>query len=350
MGTANVQFVHEHIGPNWLRFNRLESWPGHNADIRLAARRSGLRVERHEKLMLFFREGNCIASQSGMVTSLVSGSAVAVAKDKALTKHILSNAGIPVPDGLSVASSDSGPVLRTVAEDSGPWVIKPSDARAGAGITTGVNRVEHVEAAWLKAKAALSRSTAPILIEEEVDGVDLRVFVVAGSAVSAAVRLPAFVVGDGEATLDRLITELVEARSINAYIRPKILDINAIVLLRQGIETRQHVPGQGEVVFLNSTANIHKGGVSMEVSELVAPEVLRLAEQACDAIPGLGVAGVDLLVPDISQGTGARVIEMNTSANSAINQYPAFGEGRDVTGAIVSAMTSPKPRTHHFDC
>lgn len=346
MGTANSEFVHDHIGPNWLAFNRLDIWPGHNADIRLAASSAGLRVERHDKLMLFFSGSQCVASQSGMVTSLVSGTAVSVARDKTPTKHILKSAGIPVPNGLSVAPSDREDAMRLVGEDSGPWVIKPSDARAGAGITTGVTCVDQVEEAWLKAKVALSRGAAPIIIEEEIDGVDLRIFVVAGRAVSAAVRLPAFVIGDGEATLDRLLIQLVEARSVNAYIKPKTIDIDARVLSRQGLEKRQDVPEDGQVVFLNSTANIHKGGVSVEVSDLVAPDMLRLAEVACEAIPGLAVAGVDLLAPDITSLHGVKVIEMNTSANSAINQYPAFGAGRDVTSAIVAAMIFQRTGTH----
>lgn len=216
--------------------------------------------------------------------------------------------------------------------------MKPSDARAGMGITTQVRSEEGLKSAWTKARAALSKGSSRILVEEQIDGVDLRVFVVNGRGVGAATRLPAFLVGDGRHSVRDLFDYLAAARKTNAYIKPKPLSVDDAVLVRQGVTSRDDVPHEGSVVFLSDTANIHRGGLSVDVTDAAEEGLFRLAEQACSAVPGLGVAGVDLLVPDIRQSAGARVVELNTSANSGANQYPAFGDGRNVTGAVVEAM------------
>lgn len=338
MASANERFVLKHLSHRWLDTNVLRTWPGHSSDIRSAAAQLGLEVRRQGNLTLFFREETCIGTQHGMVTSLTASTAVRVAKDKSLTKMVLRRSNVHTPDGGSFPPSEFSCAAEVVQAGGGPWVVKPADARAGEGITTGVHTTTGLEEAWEKAGISLSRNTSPILLEKEVDGVDLRVFVVQGRAVGAAVRVPAFLVGDGKRTSSELLTLLNKSRRKNAYIGSKSVVVDAAVLARQEVRSVDDVLRADSVLFLNSTANIHKGGVSVDVTDLVSGEIMRLAEAACCAVPGLGVAGVDILVPDLGSTEGAKVIELNASANSAINQYPTFGEGRDVTAAIVRAM------------
>ena len=94
----------------------------------------------------------------------------------------------------------------------------------------------------------------------------------------------------------------------------------------------------GEVVVVNSLANLHVGGENVDVTELVHPDLLTMAVEAARAIPGLGAAGVDLLTPDIRSAAGAMVIETNVAANIRVHNCPAYGRPRDVAGAIVDRM------------
>lgn len=338
MPSVNHRFIEGHLGHRWLDINLLRSWPGHSSDIRADARRRGLEVRRDGKLALFFRKNVCIGSQREMVTSLTASTALRIAKDKSLTKEILKRVDVPTPGGLSFHASQLTEAAQLVETEKASWVVKPSDARAGKGITTGVHTRDQLEAAWRTAAGERSQQGSPILLEEQVDGVDLRVFVVLGRAIAAAVRVPAFLVGDGESPAAGLLTVLKESRRQNAYLRSKSVYVDPSFLARQNIRSLEDVPAADSVVLLNGTANIHRGGVSVDVTELVSREILRTAEKACSAIPGLGVAGVDVLVPDLRSAIGAKVIELNASANSAINQYPAFGQGRAVTAEIVGAM------------
>lgn len=76
----------------------------------------------------------------------------------------------------------------------------------------------------------------------------------------------------------------------------------------------------------------------VDVTDLLAEPVKELAVRAVRAIPGLGVAGVDLMVRSLDDTAGAVVLEANTSANISVHHRPAYGRAIDVGAAIVDAM------------
>ena len=108
--------------------------------------------------------------------------------------------------------------------------------------------------------------------------------------------------------------------------------------LRGQGRTPESVPEHSEVVVVNRVANIHQGGENIDVTAEISPGVKDLAVRAARAIPGLHVAGVDLMVPALDQHNGAVVLEANTSANIAMHHAPAYGEPVDVAAAIVDEM------------
>jgi len=68
------------------------------------------------------------------------------------------------------------------------------------------------------------------------------------------------------------------------------------------------------------------------------PGLFALAVDAVRAVPGLGLAGVDLIVPDVRSADGAVILELNVGANIRVHHYPTYGRPRDVAGAIVDEM------------
>ena len=91
-------------------------------------------------------------------------------------------------------------------------------------------------------------------------------------------------------------------------------------------------------MVLNSSSNLHTGGENVDITDLAHPGLLDLAVEVTRAIPGLGLAGVDLMARDIDSPDGAVVLEANVRANIRVHHYPAYGRSRDVAGAIVDAM------------
>ena len=71
------------------------------------------------------------------------------------------------------------------------------------------------------------------------------------------------------------------------------------------------------------------GGENVDVTDLAHPDLLAMAVDAVRAIPGLGLAGVDLLAPDIGSADGAVVLELNDGANIRVHNCarPMGGPG-----------------------
>src|SRR3546814_13702994 len=98
-----------------------------------------------------------------------------------------------------VCSSDLSDV--ELLHEIGELVVKPARGEQGQGITVGVTTEPELEDAIELAGA----HCADVLLEERCEGEDLRIIVIGGSVVAAAVRIPATVVGTGSHTIRDLI-------------------------------------------------------------------------------------------------------------------------------------------------
>src|SRR5438045_2301707 len=132
-------------------------------------------------------------------TSRTSAIAVNTASDKALTKALLAEAGLPVPAGRTVTTvQDAQAAARELGR---PVVVKPLDANQGKGVSAAVTGDEATAAAFERA-AAFGPN---VIVEAHVEGDDYRVLIVAGEVVAAARRLPPRVVGDGGSSVRELV-------------------------------------------------------------------------------------------------------------------------------------------------
>lgn len=334
-----VKAVRRYV-PEVHSFNTFESWPGHLSDIEESARRFGFTVDRIGRLRVLSKGGVPYGLFNGLTPSLVSSPAAAVVRNKWRTKQLLTkNLQHYVPAGRQFEATELDQAARYLAtHDASWWVVKPVDGKQGEGISVGVATVEDLNQAWDKvSKATTTSQSRRVLIEELVQGVDLRVFVVRGEVVASAIRLPPFTVANGRSTLQELLVSLEQARTAHAYLRGKKIKVDEKALEIHGLRWLD-TPDKGEVVFFNSTANLSAGGVSVDVTDEMSQEVKNIAVSATRAIPGLEAAGVDILIPDLSSARGARIIELNSAPNSAVHQYPSFGQPRRVTDAIVRAL------------
>lgn len=63
-----------------------------------------------------------------------------------------------------------------------------------------------------------------------------------------------------------------------------------------------------------------------------------MAEQTAKAIPGLRIAGLDLLLPRDGQGSAPHVLEINGTPMITGHHYPWYGQSRDVAAMLVDSM------------
>lgn len=341
---VNRRFVEDHVKHQWADFiDAGEAEPHTEAILREASRRGAV-LRRQGKNVLLFREGVCLGGMMSATTSLNSNISQVISSSKRLTKSVLEEAGIPTPKAEQFSQDQWESALRFVqGRPSGTRsVVKPSDGRQGQGITTGVSSAEDLDGAW---RRALEASKAKqLLIEDEVPGVDVRVFIVKGHAVAAATRIPPFVVGDGERSVSDLIEVLNTARQKHVYMKSRALKVDEDYLHRHTVDSGSVLPA-GEVCFLNGTANLSRGGVAVDLTDVIPSATLRIAEQAAAAVPGLEVAGIDLLMPDVSSEEGAAVLEINSSPNLLVHDAPAFGHPRQVAGIVAEAIVGGPARS-----
>ncbi len=235
-------------------------------------------------------------------------SAVAMCRcdDKRLTRRLVSDAGITVPRArLATFGEDDYAFVKEVGE----VVVKPTRGEQGKGITVGVT-VEHGPDD-LNAALARAREQHPeVLIEQRVTGDDLRLVVIDGRVVAAALRLPPEIIGTGEHTVRDLIVAESRRRSAatGGESRIPLDDLTESTVAEAGWHFDDVLP-QGMRLRVRHTANLHQGGTIHDVTAQVNQDLCRVAVTAAEAI-GIPVTGIDLLVPDIT-GTEYAFIEAN---------------------------------------
>ena len=316
-------------------FQRVTDATGHLELIAAAAADRGLTTQIMGDTRYFYDGHRPVGGMTKWMPSLVSGQAITVCHSKALMKQMLQAAGVPTPDGITVEPNDLGTALAHLRSAGRPQVLKPVTGKGGTGITCGITSDEELRVAWT---AAGLEADMPRVLEDHVDGVDIRAFVVGRRLVAAATRLQAHVVGDGRRTIAELVEAKQALRDQNILLSRKGAIVIDIALLTRKGRSLSDVPGRDEVVVVNSKANQHVGAENVDVTDLVHPDLAQLAIDATRAVPGLGLAGVDLMTPSIDSGRAAVVLELNIGANIRVHHTPAYGVPRDVAGAIVDEM------------
>lgn len=265
-------------------------------------------------------------------TSSTTDIGVQIARDKEFTKKLLMSAAIPVPHGALVFSEEEA--LEAMEDIGGGVVVKPFDGNHGRGVSLDVVTKDDMAIAF---QLARSESTGGVLVEECFKGSDYRVVIVDGKIVAASERIAAHVIGDGKSTVQSLIDSENE--------NPLRGEGHEKPLTKLSLDERKHVspdfiPVQGEIVFLRDTANISTGGLAIDVTDEVHPEVQSMCERVA-RIVGLDVCGLDLILEDISEplkGQKGGVIEVNAGPGIRMHHHPSKGSSRDVGAAIVNSL------------
>lgn len=235
-------------------------------------------------------------------------SAVAMCRcdDKRLTRRLVSEAGITVPRArLATFDESDFAFLKEVGE----VVVKPTRGEQGKGITVGVlpdNGPDDLSSALARAR----QQYPDVLIEQRVTGDDLRLVVIDGRVVAAALRLPPEIIGTGEHSVRDLIAAESRRRSAatGGESRIPLDDLTESTIAEAGWSLDDVLP-QGTRLRVRRTANLHQGGTIHDVTAHVNRELCRVAVTAAEAI-GIPVTGIDLLVPDVT-GADYAFIEAN---------------------------------------
>jgi cyanophycin synthetase len=250
-------------------------------------------------------------------TSLIGSQ---LARSKYSCARALGRLGIPTPKHLYVRSEQD---VRELCQKLGfPLVIKPENLDGGRGVVVGIDNLEDLLLAYKNA----AKLSPKVLMEKYISGNDYRLQVFDKQVYWIAHRRPARVVGDGQATIVELIRRVNAQRAQISVVDPDdekmtefgseqiIVDDQVHIWLKKQDLTLNSIPSIGCEIRLKGAANFSQGGTREGIClTKVHPDNMDLAIQAVTALR-LDLAGVDLLIPDISQSykkVGGVICEVN---------------------------------------
>src|SRR5690554_5340408 len=272
------------------------------------------------------------------VTSETSSIGVELAGDKEDTKHLLEAAEVRVPRGRIIRQESS--LEETCNYVGFPLVIKPIDGNHGRGITVNINNLEEAVVAFHAAKE-ISRA---VIVEKFVVGDDYRLLVINNKLVAAAKRTPAHVIGDGINTVQKLI-DIVNADPLRGYGYENVLtqitvnELTKTIIKAAGYTLESVIP-KDEMLILKDTANLSTGGTSEDVTDILHPSNVSMAERISKIID-LDICGIDIMTTDISQPleeTGGAVLEVNAGPGFRMHLAPATGLARNVAAPVIDKL------------
>lgn len=248
-----------------------------------------------------------------------------ICDDKQITKLLLSELGIPSPAGMifkvdleedSDEHADSEDAswesaVEAFMESEKVYVCKPlygTDGHAvGMNKRDGADVEMHID--------GYREDYATWLVEEQVEGDDLRVQVIGGELVAACIRIPAFVTGDGESSLEELIAQHNE--KIAAQNPNNALEIDAATrqLMREQELYLSTVPEAGQEVRLKYVSNMGQGGIARDVTDSLHPIYKEWMRRIAEKFK-LRTFAFDAMTTDhtADPSTACKALELNAKA------------------------------------
>jgi GNAT-family acetyltransferase (TIGR03103 family) len=220
---------------------------------------------------------------------MTSAIAMSRCSNKRITQRMLRNAGLKVPDNMIAAGHEhNGDFLAR----HGTIVVKPVTGEQGMGVSVGITTRDEMRSAIVLAE----RFGSEVMLEQYVTGEELRIIVIDGQVVAAAMRKPAQITGNGIDKVESLIAKQSRRRAAATAGESRIPVDNETrrCLAKNGVDM-ESVPENGRVIQVRETANLHTGGTLHDVTDQLDPELARAATLAARTL-NIPVVGLDFMV------------------------------------------------------
>ena len=260
-------------------------------------------------------------------TDSTSAIAESIAKDKDLTKELLSNCGLPVPEGQIVRTLAEAWLA---AEEIGvPVVLKPAEGSRGEAVSLAVSTQTEIAAAFERAQQVQSA----VIIERYVEGIEHRLLVVGERVVAATRAIQFTVTGNGHDTVCALMASTLGGRESDRWAAEALSDYPTV---RRALDLQtldpNSVPAAGCTVSLHRHAKLGE-----DVLALVHPDTITLALLAA-RIVGLDIAGIDIVAGNIEQPLASQqgaIIEVNAGPSLPTHLRHPDGTSNTAGHAVV---------------
>ena len=234
------------------------------------------------------RGGKSVVCRESL-SELTSAVAMSRCQDKFVTHRWLSEADFNTPAFQLVQSAQQN---HDFLDRHGKIVVKPAIGEQGNGITVGVEDRDGLQSAIKRARRYCDR----VLLESFHPGDDLRVIVINGEVVAAALRKRARIIGDGKKTAQALIQKQSRRRKAATDGESQIpVDEETSQCLAEAGYSLDDVIPSGKTVVVRKTANLHTGGTLHDVTAELHPTLIEVSEKAAQRLD-IPVVGLDLII------------------------------------------------------
>ncbi len=269
----------------------------------------------------------------GLPTSWINAQGQFLCDNKQLTKRAYEELQIPSPKSIIFETPDT-PELKNFFKEGQQYVCKPLDSTHGIGVEMNICTLEAIDRYYQK----FSYLNTFFLLEEQMTGKDLRIYVIDGKIVAACIREPAFVIGNGQDTLEALIEAhrgVMKRQDSKTYLE---IDATTEALLAKQQLSLSDVPENERKVQLKYVANIAQGGIAIDVSDAIHPAYQGWVTALSNYL-GAGYMGLDFITTDYQKPpiSHSFILEVNARADWL---HHTFSEHKthDIAGIILEKV------------
>lgn len=261
--------------------------------------------------------------------------------NKEVTKVILRENGINVPNGTSVHS------LQEAKEKWNEFlnkaiVIKPKSTNFGDGII--ILQTNNSYEDFISAVEQGFNFDSTVLIEEFAHGKEYRFLVIKDEVVAILHRIPANVTGDGVLTIEELVIEknkdpLRGTGHVTPFEKINIGQIETQFLGFQGKDI-SYIPMEGEKIYLRENSNISTGGDSIDFTDEIIDQYKTIAINSAKAV-GAKICGADIIINNIYEEPNLKnhsVIELNFNPAIYTHKFPHIGRSRNAAKKVLDLL------------
>lgn len=304
------------------------------SEMGLATRR--LKPEGCGDDILISGNGKEVIFNSGFPLALLNAQTDYIAANKQLTKELFEKLEISHPRSRVFGDLHTDADLwEKFWQSDRPYVLKPLDGTDGDGVSMHLRSKEAIITTW----NAWRDKYTQFLLEEQVEGEDLRIHAIGGELVAAAVREPAYVMGNGTSTLLELIDRRraeIETQNPRNHLP---IDAAAEALMAEQNVTLNSVIENHRKIRLKYVSNMSLGGIATDITDAIHPDyaawVRRLAAATGSSIFAIDVMTVD---PKLKPGPStAWALEINVRPHWLHHTF-CEGKQHDIAGMMLEEV------------
>jgi len=218
-------------------------------------------------------------------------------KNKNTAYQILKKFNFPVPQFVKISSKTRfSEIQKNIRLIKKPWVTKPLKGVGGRGVVVNIENIKSLK----ESIAFSSQFDKEIQIESMIPGENYRILIFKNKIIDVLLRKPAFVIGDGKSSIEKLIKikNITKRKQNQKQIK---IDFGLTKYLEKNKLTLTSIPKKDIVVQLRRSCNMALGGETERIpTSEIHPKNLKMFIDACSLFH-LSFAGLDFISQDIKE-------------------------------------------------